>query len=277
LPPPPEEAVIFEPAPSIDEGNQLVPDVSPPPPTTTAKPTKSSGWDEADSCSHPFHSWLCAKPQAKMRTTRPPPTTTTPLPAADIQLPEAASNFETQDAIPLILTPEITTYRPAIKIIPTQSSGWAEGADPCSHPFHSWLCAKPQAKARTTRPPPPTTTLTPPAADIQLPDASNFGPQEAIPIPIPVVITTPPPVVIPASGWAEDADPCTHPFHSWLCNRSPSAKQNLKLDSNLRIGRQSIRSFQSEREALEEETAESSRWNKFESLRLLPSGVRQRK
>jgi hypothetical protein len=45
----------------------------------------------------------------------------------------------------------------------------------------------------------------------------------------------------------------------------------------LRIGRQSIRSFQSEREALEEETAESSRWNKFESLRLLPSGVRQRK
>nr|CAH0108350.1 unnamed protein product [Daphnia galeata] len=277
LPPPPEEAVIFEPAPSIDEGNQLVPDVSPPPPATTAKPTKSSGWDEADSCSHPFHSWLCAKPQAKMRTTRPPPTTTTPLPAADIQLPEAASNFETQDAIPLILTPEITTYRPAIKIIPTQSSGWAEGADPCSHPFHSWLCAKPQAKARTTRPPPPTTTLTPPAADIQLPDASNFGPQEAIPIPIPVVITTPPPVVIPASGWAEDADPCTHPFHSWLCNRSQSAKQNLKLDSNLRIGRQSIRSFQSEREALEEETAESSRWNKFESLRLLPSGVRQRK
>ena len=269
LPPPPEEAVIFEPAPSIDEGNQLVPDVSPPPPTTTAKPTKSSGWDEADSCSHPFHSWLCAKPQAKVRTTRPPATTTTPLPAADIQLPEAASNFETQDAIPLVFTPEITTYRPAIKIIPTQSSGWAEGADPCSHPFHSWLCAKPQVKARTTRPPPTTTTLTPPAADIQLPDASNFGPQEAIPIPIPVVI--------PASGWAEDADPCTHPFHSWLCNRSPSAKQNLKLDSSLRIGRQSIRSFQSEREALEEETAESSRWNKFESLRLLPSGVRQRK
>jgi hypothetical protein len=273
-PPPPEEIVIFETAPSIDEGNQLVPDVSPPPPITTAKPTKSSGWDEADSCSHPFHSWLCAKPQAKQpRTTRPPPTTTTPLPAVDIQLPEAASNFETQDAIPLP-PPEITTYRPAVKIIPTQSSGWAEDVDPCSHPFHSWLCApKPPAKARTTRPP-PTTTL-PPPADIQLPDASNFGPQDAIPLPSPVVIPTPAAVVIPTSGWAEGADPCTHPFHSWLCNRSPSAKQNLELGSNLRVGRQS--SFQSEVEAQAEETVESSRWNKFESLRLLPSGVRLRK
>lgn len=280
--------------PFIPEASFFIPDINPPaaPPTTTQPPppptttlpllirtlAPKKGWDEADSCSHPFHSWLCEKPKVRTTTLPPPPiTTTTPAPII-VAPPEEAVIFEPapsmEEANQLVpdasSTPPPTTTTTTMK--PTKSSGWDE-ADSCSHPFHSWLCAKPPVKTRTTRPP-----TTPLPADSQLPDASNFETLDALPL-LPPQITTQKPVVrvVPteSSGWAEGADPCTHPFHSWLCNRSPSVKQNLQLRPILRTGRQSNRPVQSESEALDEENLESSRWNQFESLRLPPSGVRQ--
>ncbi|KAI9553423.1 hypothetical protein GHT06_021329 [Daphnia sinensis] len=285
------------PQPFIPDASFFIPDINPPaaPPTTTQPPpppttslpllirtlAPKKGWDEADSCSHPFHSWLCEKPKIRTTTapqpTVPPTTTVAPLPP-----PEEAVVFEPapsmEEANQLVAEasspPPTTTTTTTIK--PTKSSGWDE-ADSCSHPFHSWLCVKPPVKIRTTRPP-PTTTPPPLPAEVQLPDASNFESLDALPLLLPPQMpTTQKPAVrvapTEASGWADGADPCTHPFHSWLCNRSPSARQNLKLGPNVRIGRQSGRAVQSESEALDEENLESSRWNTFESLRLPPSDV----
>lgn len=267
--------------PFVPDASFFIPDINPPaaPPTTTQLPPTTSvpllirtlapkkGWDEADSCSHPFHSWLCEKP--KMRTTTPAATTLAPPQEAVVFEPAPSmveANQLVADASP---PPTTTTTTSTTTVKPNKSSGWDE-ADSCSHPFHSWLCAKAPVKIRTTRP--PTTT---PAG--QLPDASNFETLDALPLEAPQILTTQKPAVrvapTEASGWADGADPCTHPFHSWLCNRSPSIKQNVKLGSNSRVGRQSDRAVQSESEALDEENLESSRWNTFESLRLPPSSV----
>ena len=264
--------------PFVPDASFFIPelDLPPPPPTTTPPPSiivrtlaPKKGWDEADSCSHPFHSWLCAKP--KVRTTTPPPpttttttTTTTPPPRREeaVIFEPAPSNDQGNQLVPDATPPPTTTPKPV-------KAGWDE-ADSCSHPFHSWLCAKPQDRTTprpTTKPPPTTTRPPPPPLDLQVPDASNFGNLETFPLVVERPTTQKP--VAKSSGW-EGADPCTHPFHSWLCNRSPPIKQNLK--SALRIGRQSATAIKPNEE---DEDVESSRWEHFESLRLLPSGGRK--
>lgn len=166
---------------------------------------KASGWDEADSCSHPFHSWLC-KPAVPI--SKPP---VKPL------IPEASSNFEDNIFVPETLpTTTTTTPKPSIliKTIMPPKSGWDE-ADSCSHPFHSWLCNR-QPKVTL----PPTSTMTP--IPLIVPDSSNtfFVPERFL---TPPSSTTPKPSIIiktitPKTGW-DEADSCSHPFHSWLCDK----------------------------------------------------------
>ena len=271
------------PPPLIPDASFFIPDTNPvpsPTPTTTSSTTQPSilirtmapkkGWDEADSCSHPFHSWLCAKP--KVKTTRPtgppppppPPSTTTlppPTEGAVVFEPAPSNNDRGNLLVPDVPAPITTTAKPV-------KGGWDE-ADSCSHPFHSWLCAKPQT--RTTRP--PSTERPPPSSPRTLPPPPPPPQVENFPIPdatnvrnLEITIQKPVPKTHGKGSW-EGADPCTHPFHSWLCNRSPSVKQNLK-SASLRIGRQSTGSFNPEQV---DEEVESVRWENFESLRLVPS------
>lgn len=197
--------------PSKNEEVVIVPAASttPVPPSTTslapitARTTMSkSGWEGADPCTHPFHSWLCnPAPKAKF-TTAPATTTRQPF------VPEAADNSFVPDIIPV----PSTTTRPPPMLIRTimPKPGWDE-ADSCSHPFHSWLCANPsKAKSTTAATTPPPSSTTTPA--LRVPEASNVQPAQIRPL-------------VKSSGW-EGADPCSHPFHSWLCNRARKGRQS---------------------------------------------------
>ena len=156
---------------------------------TTTEPSKPSGngWNGADPCTHVFHSWLCNKKKL-------PPN----------KQPEA-SHFNENRLLPETTT--TTTQAPTPK-----QSGW--DGDPCSHPFHSWLCSNPPERS-------------------SVPDSSKK--EESFFIPE-VIVTEPPPTtwkpspppksIQPAipmkKGW--QGDPCSHPFHSWLCNPAPQPR-----------------------------------------------------
>lgn len=224
----------FVPDASVVDQNLLLPPVEPTtttttttlPPSTVAvksepEPTTRKPWDGADPCTHAFHSWLCNRnvPPPRPRTaapTLPPTTTTTPAPA----VPDASNNNEfiffpepspPPPTLPLPLPPST----PPPSTTPMLKSGWNE-EDSCNHPFHSWLCGRTGRPVKTTTttttttttPVPTTLRTTPPADDIRFPDASNIAPKEIVP-------------AKPKSGW-DGADPCQHPFHSWLCDRSAS-------------------------------------------------------
>lgn len=189
--------------------------------SSTVRPTEkvSKGWEGADPCTHPFHSWLCGdsikmKPDLKSPEESPRPDAS--VFGDNVLLPPATS---TATAPP---TPSTTTSPP-----PAPSGSW-EGADPCTHPFHSWLCnrspsAKPKMPTRAPIPPP-----------VIVPDASfiiddTFFISEVITSPSPKPTTTPTPstteasilirTMMPKGGW-DEADSCSHPFHSWLCAKS---------------------------------------------------------
>ena len=258
-PPPP----VVVPDASVIDDTFFIPEVIP---STTIKPKttvpsiiittmmpKGGGWDEADSCSHPFHSWLCAKPKAKSTTTTTTTTTTTPPPPPPVEeiVFEPAPSIESGNNQ---LIPDAEPPPPPIK------SGWDE-ADSCSHPFHSWLCAKTPVKSSTPPPPPP-----PQPVELEFSDASNQVPEPA-PEPSPTRSAS---KTVNKTSW-EGADPCTHPFHSWLCNRSASSAASIRSIN----GRKSVRSSpvssgSSESElATDEEVIRGS--ENFESLRLSPS------
>ena len=272
---PPPPPVIVPDASIIDDTffiPEAIPTPSPSPkPTTTPTPSSTTeasilirtmmpkgGWDEADSCSHPFHSWLCAKPKPKSTTTTTTTTTTPPPPPPPVEEivfePEPAPSIESDNNQ---LIPDAEPPPPPIK------SGWDE-ADSCSHPFHSWLCAKPKTVSTTpppTPPPPP-----PPPAKVEeeilpFPDASNQVPE---PAPEP----TPTRTAKTNKGSWDGADPCTHPLHSWLCNRAAKPAASPRTATGRKLVRSSGRSISSETELTDEETIRGL--ENFESLRLSP-------
>ena len=272
---PPPPPVIVPDASIIDDTffiPEAIPTPSPSPkPTTTPTPSSTTeasilirtmmpkgGWDEADSCSHPFHSWLCAKPKPKSTTTTTTTTTTPPPPPPPVEEivfePEPAPSIESDNNQ---LIPDAEPPPPPIK------SGWDE-ADSCSHPFHSWLCAKPKTVS-TTPPPTPPPPPSPPAKVeeeiLPFPDASNQVPE---PAPEP----TPTRTAKTNKGSWDGADPCTHPLHSWLCNRAAKPAASSRTATGRKLVRSSGRSISSETELTDEETIRGL--ENFESLRLSP-------
>lgn len=216
---PPVKPLIPEASSNFEE-NVFIPEVViPTTTTTTRKPISTpsiliktimppkSGWDEADSCSHPFHSWLCNR---QPRVTLPPPvSTTTPIPL----VPDSSNTFFVPERF--LAPPSSTTPKPSI-IIKTMmpiKSGWDEG-DSCSHPFHSWLCDKKTKSSNPINRIPDVTVPPPPPPP--LPEAASNTAELLVLRPSPEAVT---------SGW-EGADPCSHPFHSWLCNRARRGRQS---------------------------------------------------
>ena len=91
-----------------------------------------------DKCNHPLHSWRCNKEEPRA-TTNPPPSTKQPevFPAVSF------------DNVQIFFAPEVTTTTsrpPPPARIATEHGSWT-GADPCTHPFHSWMCSKQRPKA----------------------------------------------------------------------------------------------------------------------------------
>ena len=278
-----------------------------PAPTPTTM-TKSSGWAGADPCTHAFHSWLCVKPatrKAKTTTTTPAPPPAPPSTAASIVVTEipAASNIEdtqitpqaTQAPVPVTTTTTTTTPAPPPPTTTTQAPPpppppstttptpstpmkkvW-DDKDSCSHAFHSWLCVPKSSKARTSNPStrapttkaPTTKAPVTPVVSVEVPlvPAPSNSDESSLLEPVKVVAKTAAPPVAP-SAWA-GADPCTHAFHRWLCNRSG--------DNRLRISRQSIPSAASHSSPNSQEVAEElalvTRWQRFESKRVRASAA----
>ena len=216
--PPPEE--FRRPEASNVAENQLIIERTT---TTTTEPPRpytrrTSGWDGVDPCTHPFHSWLCAKPTPKPSTLAPTTTSEPPLPPPpeEFRRPEASNVAEDQ-----FIFETITTTTEPSKPYTRRTSGW-DGVDPCTHPFHSWLCAKP--RATTIRPTPQPVD---PSFPLE-PAPSNQEGNQLMPDTIPR-----PALNLPKSAW-DGGNPCSHPFHSWMCNGSSSRRSE-----RLRIGRQS--------------------------------------
>ncbi|XP_042236342.1 nascent polypeptide-associated complex subunit alpha, muscle-specific form-like [Homarus americanus] len=174
-PPPTTEAPagsgVFPDATNFRRGSILFSEAlfpSPPPPTTTTPPPPPTT-TPYDKCNHPLHAWRCQK------STRPP-STEDPSPAGGLLDPEPA-NIPAGVVLPAPMTNTPPPARP--RSFPTTPKPSWDGADPCSHAFHSWLCKTPSPRITlppSTRPPPPPTTTPPRQGTLLSPDASFLPP-----------------------------------------------------------------------------------------------------
>ena len=259
-------------ASNLDE-KQLVPEILTPAPPLKPSTKKPSGWDGVDPCTHAFHSWLC-KPAPKPRTIAPPtssvpeasskkPVETTYIPPPPPVIEQEASNSEDSGTL-LYLPPEEATEEPQASYIPPPLATEAPEivyippAPTTAAPEVSYLPPPPSTEAPESYLPPPLPTDTsetylPPPSSTKTPEApepSYLPPPPSNPPPlepassnqvgnqlIPDATPQQPPT---KSGW-DSVDPCSHPFHSWLCNRSKNSgnHHSTARSSWKRIGRQS--------------------------------------
>lgn len=254
---------------------QLIPEVTttPAPKPPTKKP---SGWDGVDPCTHAFHSWLC-KPAPRPRKLPPPVVIPSQPEASNtkesietIYIPpppeQEASNSEDSSTLLYIPPPRATDAPQASYIPPPPSTEATESTylppPPSTEAPEIYLPPPPSTEAPEVYLPPPPSTEAP---EVYLPPPpSTEAPEVYLPPPSSTAATEEleasylPPLepassnrdgnqLIPdataepkqrptKSGW-EGADPCSHPFHSWLCNRSGNAA--TPRSSWKRIGRQS--------------------------------------
>lgn len=187
-----------------------------PPTTTTTTPRPYN------ICLHPFHSWRCEGPKL-----RPKPSNLGKV------LEPAPAQPNTRTKIQ-----QHPTHAP-----PLPEPTW-DGADPCTHAFHSWLCTRPRPRPRP-RPkqepvvdpvldpaasfpnivpalapnnlPAPTPPPTPPqVTTTQAPPNDNVSVGKPLPPPdAPQEINDPEPQPEPEPSLQ---DVCSHPFHSFLCS-----------------------------------------------------------
>ena len=182
-----------------------------------------------DHCSHPFHAWMCQKSSNRKSGTLSFPDVS--VPSKGKQLFSDPTNIRRGN---LLLSEPQTTIKPMEK----------KAYDKCNHPFHSWLCQKPKGKSLSsgnalfsdavqalpsTTPPTTTpfnicdnplfasqcTTSTTPSGKSLFPESSNHRKgSELFADPSFTSTTTvkPPPK-------SKAYDKCSHPFHSWLCEK----------------------------------------------------------
>ncbi|XP_045136099.1 mucin-2-like [Portunus trituberculatus] len=204
-----------------------LPQLSPLP--SKARPKAVQQEPHYDHCSHPFHAWLCsaaARPRSRLKPERLPTPRSTPRPTqhpTHRPSPPPTSRpalQTTQRPTPLPIrrptkqssaspSPDASNTRKDLLLLP-QTSTTPRPYDVCSHPFHSWRCERPRL-----RPKPSTLGKSIKPA----PDPPKSRPPSKI-----QTLPTPTPL-LPKPSW-DGADPCTHAFHSWLCNRSASSSRS---------------------------------------------------
>lgn len=163
-----------------------------------------------DKCSHPFHAWLCSRPQPK----RKPKSRPSPSNVAKSLLPKAKS--KNRKPLIVLTTPKSTKVK-SIK----------DKSDMCSHAFHSWLCQmrpfpiKASNRIKSTSIPAP--TFKKPKTLI-----SHLR------------ISTVPTTIRPKLK-KQSYNKCKHVFHSWLCEiaTKPKRKDNRSKSQSLPIRLQS--------------------------------------
>ena len=234
--------------------------------TPTPKPSTeiTSGWDRVDPCTHAFHSWLC-KPAPKPRTILQP----TVIPS----LPEASNKMESIEAIyipppPVMVEQEASNsedsstvlYLPPPESTEAPETSYIPPPPTTEVPELSYIPPPPSTEApELYLPPPPATEapeiyLPPPSSIEEAPEASYLPPPSSNFPPLELASsnqvgnrlipdTAPEPTAELSSvksGW-DGVDPCSHPFHSWLCNRSGNSgnSRNAAQNSWKRLGRQS--------------------------------------